>query len=248
MIYDYACLMSRQHMMRGVTVAVTKVRLSDQVFQEIKRMIQEKGFTPGEKFHSENELTKMLDVSRSSIREAIRLLEVSGMVTVKHGKGIFIADPNQEKHQAFSEWLRENETSVDEHFEIRLIIDPKAAGYAARKADTTDIRRLEDICEDFKKHAANGSLMEMIKLDEQFHLQLAKSTKNRTLYMIMKTMTESLPEGWISSLNVPGRIEKSVGEHEVIVDAIKRRDAGLAEKKMEEHLTRALAEIHSSMA
>jgi GntR family transcriptional repressor for pyruvate dehydrogenase complex len=228
-------------------VAIVKTRLSDQVFQELKQMIAENGFTPGDKFHSENELTKLLDVSRSSIREAIRLLEVSGIVTVRHGKGIYIADPNKEKNQGFSDWLKENQNSLAEHFEIRMIIDPKAAGYAAAKADAADIKKLEAICEEFKDLALDGDPAEMIKIDEQFHLQLAKSTKNRTLYMIMKTMTQSLPEGWISSLHVPGRIAKTVVEHCGIVDAIRSRDAAMAELRMEMHLRNALSDINSSI-
>jgi GntR family transcriptional regulator, transcriptional repressor for pyruvate dehydrogenase complex len=228
-------------------VAIQKERLSDQVLTELKKIITEKGFIPGQKFYSEQELVTMFDVSRSSVREAVRLLEVAGMVTVKQGKGVFIADPGQSEHQAFSEWLRDNETSLEEHFEMRLIIDPKAAGYAARKADDADIIRLEEICENFRLHAELGNIVDMIKLDEQFHLQLAKSTKNRTLFMIMKTMTESLPEGWISSLHVPGRIEKSVHEHHAIVEAIKLHNQSLAEKLMEDHLKTALEEIHLSM-
>jgi GntR family transcriptional regulator, transcriptional repressor for pyruvate dehydrogenase complex len=228
-------------------MAIVKKRLSDQVFQELKQMIAEKGFTPGDKFYSENELTKVLDVSRSSIREAIRLLEVSGIVTVRHGKGIYIADPNKEKSQGFSDWLKENQNSLAEHFEIRMMIDPKAAGYAAVKADIQDIQKLEAICEEFKELAARGDPAEMIKIDEQFHLQLAKSTRNRTLYMIMKTMTQSLPEGWISSLHVPGRIAKTVVEHCGIVEAIRNRDSGLAELRMEMHLRNALADIESSI-
>ena len=226
---------------------IKRERLSDQVILEVKKIIHEKGYTPGDRFYSEGELVNMFTVSRSSIREAIRSLEVSGVLTVQQGKGIFIADPHREEHHAFAQWLQKNETSLEEHFEMRLIIDPKAAGYAARKADKTDIRKLEDICDEFRQMVGNGSVIEMIKLDEQFHLQLAKSTKNRTLYMIMKTMTESLPEGWISSLNIPGRIEKSVYEHQSIVEAIKLRDAELAEQRMESHLRTALEEIHAAM-
>ena len=228
-------------------MGIVKIRLSDQVFQELKQMIANKGLTPGDKFYSENELTKVLDVSRSSIREAIRLLEISGIVTVRHGKGIYIADPNKEKNQGFADWLKENQNSLAEHFEIRLIIDPKAAGYAAVKADSTDIQKLETICTEFKELAVIGNPTEMIKIDEQFHLQLAKSTKNRTLYMIMKTMTQSLPEGWISSLHMPGRIAKTVVEHCEIVDAIRNRDSVQAEKKMETHLRNALSDINSSI-
>ncbi len=229
-------------------VAISRTRLSDQVFQEIKRIIKEENFSPGDKFYSENELTKLLNVSRSSIREAIRLLEVSGFVSVEHGRGIFVADPNRLEHQAFEDWLRENETTLSEHFEIRLMIDPKAAGYAAAKAETADIRKLEDICGLFLELTKSGaSPAELIKIDEQFHLALAKSTKNRTLFMIMKTMTSTLHEGWISSLHVPGRIEKTVDEHMSIVEAIKSGDVDLAERRMETHLKNALADISSTM-
>ncbi len=228
-------------------MSITKVRLSDQVFEALKRMIVEEGFSPGEKFHSENELTTMLGVSRSSLREAVRLLEVSGYVTVKHGKGIFVSDPASVGRKAFEEWLHENETSLSEHFEIRLIIDPKAAACAALKADASDIARLRDICARFKRGVETGDTADIIKTDEQFHLSLAKSTKNKTLYMIMKTMTQSLPEGWISSLHVPGRMEKTITEHCAIVDAIEARDAARAERSMAEHLDNALRDIRSSI-
>jgi len=228
-------------------VSITKVRLSDQVYLELKRMLEEKEFSPGDKFHSENELTAMLGVSRSSIREALRLLEVAGFVTVQHGKGIFVSDPGNAGQKALEKWLNENETSLSEHFEIRLIIDPKAAASAAKKADESDIKKLREICAQFKQSVEKGNTADTINFDEQFHLALAKSTKNRTLYMIMKTMTQSLPEGWISSLHVPGRIEKTIKEHCAIVDAIEARDLVRAEQKMAEHLTNALNDIRSSM-
>lgn len=228
-------------------MAITKIRLSDQVFEEIKKIIKEKEYSPGQKFYSENELTRMLKVSRSSVREAIRLLEVSGYVRVHQGKGIFIEDPSRMGQGAFVEWLRENETTLSELFEIRMIIDTKAAAYAAKKADAADIMKLDEICATFKDRAATENTAEMIKIDEQFHLQLARSTKNRTLYMMMKTMTLSLSEGWVSSLTVPGRILKSVKEHCDIVSAIKKRDPVLAEKMMEAHLANALRDIRSTM-
>jgi GntR family transcriptional regulator, transcriptional repressor for pyruvate dehydrogenase complex len=228
-------------------VAITKIRLSDQVFLEVKKMITENGYAPGDKFHSENELTKMLGVSRSSVREAIRLLEVSGFVRVHQGKGIFIADPSGIGQAAFAEWVRKNETTLSELFEIRMIIDTKAAAYAAKKADEADILKLEEICVLFANRADTENTAEMIKIDEEFHLQLARSTKNRTLYMIMKTMTQSLSDGWVTSLTVPGRIRKSVAEHRDIVMAIRNHDPVLAEKMMETHLANALDEIRSSM-
>lgn len=223
-----------------------KIRLSEQVVDVLKQMISEEGFGPGDKLYSENELTKKLHVSRSSIREAVRILEVTGFVTVKHGKGIFISD-SIGGEGAFTDWLKNNESSLIEHFEIRLIIDPKAAAYAAKNADEGDIINMEETCEEFKKNVKGKNTPGLIKVDEQFHKILAKSTKNRTLYLIMKTMTESLTDGWISSLHIPGRIEKTIVEHESVLQAIKSGDSEAAEMAMLLHIQNALNDIRASI-
>ena len=223
------------------------VRLSDQVIEALKEVITRDGFGPGDKFYSENELTRKLGVSRSSIREAVRILEVTGFVTVKHGKGIFIADPVKKELEAFKEWLKTNETSIFEHFEVRLMIDPKAAGLAAAKADDDDIKEMEKACSSFDALFNDKNTPAMIKYDEEFHLAMARSTKNRTLYYLMKTMTSSLPEGWITSLHIPGRSEKTIEEHKAILQAIKNKDSSAAEKSMKRHLNNALADIRASL-
>lgn len=226
---------------------IQKVRLSDKIIDAVKEMIEEDGFEPGDKFYSENELTSKLGVSRSSVREAVRIMEATGWVSVKHGKGIFIADSARNELDAFQDWLKDNESSIIDHFEVRMIIDPKAAAYAALKADKNDIRKMEEACIEFEGGAESGNTASLIKSDERFHELLAKSTKNRTLYYLMKTMTTSLPDAWISSLHVPGRIEKTVIEHRGILEAIKKRDAEKAESAMSEHINNALTEIKKSM-
>ena len=226
---------------------ITKIRLSEQVLNVIKGMIADDGFSPGDKFYSENQLTTKLKVSRSSVREAVRILEATGHVRVEHGRGIFIADMNRERFGAFTDWLKENEQSIIEHFEVRLMIDPKAAAYAAGKAEDKDIRQLEQACENFENTIKDNNTAGLIKCDEEFHRILAKSTQNKTLYFLMKSMTQSLPEGWISSLHTPGRIDKTIGEHRAIVDAIRNRNPKSAERAMTVHLNNALRDIRSTM-
>lgn len=222
---------------------IRKVRLFDSVIDAIREMINEDHFEPGDKFYSENELTKHLQVSRSSIREAIRILEVTGQVTVRQGKGIFIADTNSVKFEPFVSWLKTNEQSIVDNFEVRLIIEPKAAAFAAEKADFEDIRRLEEACARFSGFAEAGKTTEIIKCDRDFHRWLAGATKNATLHVLMKSMTTSMPNGWISSLHTPGRIRKTIHEHRAILDAVKNRDKGGAENAMTLHLEHALADI-----
>lgn len=226
---------------------IRNIRLSESIIKAIKEMIAEEGFEPGDKFYSENELTKKLQVSRASVREAIRILEVTGHVIVKQGKGAYITDTNAQKLQPFINWLKTNEQSITDIFEVSLIIDPKAAAHAAQKADSNDIRAMEEICTQFEFHAKSKHTADIIKCDRDFHRCLAKATKNLTLYALIKSMTTAFPDGGISSLHTPGRVEKTIHEHRAIIRAIKNRDDEGAEQAMILHLKNAFHEIISHM-
>jgi GntR family transcriptional repressor for pyruvate dehydrogenase complex len=218
-------------------------RISDRISELLIKVISDEKFKTGDKFYSENVLSAKLGVSRSSIREAMRSLEVTGWVSVKQGKGVFIASVVDRSSESFMEWIKDNRNSLLEHFEVRLMLDPKAAIYAARNASESEIRELEDICAEFKSKVEANDIEALINIDERFHFTIAKSTKNKTLFVLMKTMAKSLPVGWITSLHVPGRISKTVVEHGAIVDAIAAHDEKKAEKAMLEHLEKAIKEI-----
>ncbi len=222
---------------------IKKVRLSESVIDEIKKMIVDDGFNPGEKFYSEKELTRKLEVSRSSIREALRILEVTGQVNVKQGKGIFISDTQVKRFKEFSTWLKNNEQSIKDNFEVRLIVEPKAARRAAEKATSGDIKKMETACSQFAESARKGNTEEAIVCDHRFHNSLSGATKNKTLYVLMKAMTTTLADGWVSSLYTPGRIQQTIYEHDDIVDAIKNKDRAGAENAMTRHLVNALHDI-----
>lgn len=222
---------------------IKKVRLSESVIDAIREMIVEDGFAPGDRFYSEKELTEKLEVSRSSVREALRILEVTGQVAVRQGKGIFVMHSVQRDLEAFAAWLRSNEQSILDHFDARLIIEPKAAAKAAQNASAEDFRRLEQCLEEFVEHADKGDIAASIRCDREFHRLLARATGNETLHFLMKYMTTSLPDGWISSLYTPGRIEKTKAEHREVLDAVTSGDADLAQETMTRHLEKALADI-----
>ena len=224
---------------------IRKTRFSEQAVEAIETMISRGNYAPGDRFLSENELGKELHVSRSSVREAVRILEVRGRVSVRHGRGIFIAEPPE--GDSFAEWVRDNRASIIDHFEVRMIIEPKAAWHAASKADEDSLKAMEKTCELFEANAGKQDMAVLVKADSEFHRLIARSTNNRTLYFLMKTMTRSLSEGWITSLHIPGRIEKTIGEHGAILDAIRDRDPERAEGEMMRHLSNALSDIRDSM-
>ncbi len=115
----------------------------------INEIIREEHLKPGDKLYSEKELVKKkLEVSRSSIREALRMLEVSGVVKVYQGKGVFVSDPTQQSHPV-RDWVVENADALREHFEVRLLIEPHAASLACRYAEPKDLETLKSCYDTF---------------------------------------------------------------------------------------------------
>lgn len=222
---------------------VRKSRLSEGVVDAIRRMIADEGFAPGDKFYSEHELTARLQVGRSSLREAVRILEVTGLLSVRHGKGIFVAAPSMRPEDGFLDWLKHNDQSLQEHFEVRLIIEPQVARLAALAATPSEIDALADIHERFAHNSRFGRTTETINCDREFHKLLAKATHNTMLYALIKSLATSLFDDWISSFHTPGRMEKTVFEHGEVLEAIRNHDAEAAMEHMTAHLRNAIREI-----
>lgn len=220
-----------------------KERLSVQVYKELKKIIETEQFKPGDKFYSEHQLASRLGVSRSSIREAVRMLEVSGLVTVAQGKGVFLRKPPEQL--PVQGWAVDNADSLREHFQVRLILEPEAAALAAAHVQDEDLDMLKEIYADFKESVEVHDIEQAIAYDGKFHTIISKSTGNRTLRVLMETMASTLNEGWYASLNIPGRLERTVGEHQEILDAIISRDEAAAKKAMKQHLRRALKDIET---
>ncbi|HKL58950.1 MAG: FadR family transcriptional regulator [Spirochaetia bacterium] len=222
--------------------SLKKERLSVMVTDAIKTMIVTENLQPGDRLYSEKQLSDKLEVSRSSIREALRMLEVSGLIKVYQGKGVFISEPEHADKPVMS-WVVENADALREHFEVRLLIEPHAAELASKKADEKDIKTLNELFEAFTEHVRSGDVHQAIAADGAFHLAVAKATRNRTLIVLMRTMEQTLNEGWYASLHVPGRLESSIEEHGQLLRAIETHDAKAACKAMDLHLQNALSDI-----
>lgn len=226
---------------------ISHTRLSDSAINQIKDFIINNELSPGDRLPAERELSKKLQISRASTREAIRVLEIMGLVHVQPGKGIFVDDIQGRRFKEFSTWLKHNEQTIREHFEVRMIFESKVARYAAEKANKEDIRRLEETHDQFVKFSRDNNIEEAIACDGRFHQLLAAATNNETLHVLMKAITTKLATGWISSLYTPGRLEKTTKEHGAILASVKKGDAAGAENSMTLHLANAVHDISCHM-
>ncbi|MCK4897409.1 MAG: FadR family transcriptional regulator, partial [Anaerolineales bacterium] len=123
---------------------LSSIRVFEQAVEQIRELILSGAFTPGEKLPAEQELSRQLDVSRSSIREALRVLEAEGIIEVKRGAGAFVAsNPFQNAIRSeYVRWLAKREESLIQLLQVRESMEGLTAGLAASRADKEVIEKL----------------------------------------------------------------------------------------------------------
>jgi len=222
---------------------VKKKRVAEDVVDQIKTLIRDKTLVPGSRLPSERELVAMLNISRVSVREALRNLEIAGLIEVRPGSGAFVRESRGDFDLPLSSWLLAHQETLQEHFEARQVIEPRAAALAAQRGSSKVVKAMRQAMAEFQEKLDSGDLTGLIRADAEFHRLVAEATQNRTLMLLMDTITRSLLEGWKGTLRLPDRSRKTVHEHNAILDAIEHGDPEGASAAMSTHLKNALAEL-----
>lgn len=222
---------------------ISKKRLSQMAVEQIKEYIEQLDLQGGYQLPSERQLSELLGISRNSVREALRVLEIMDVIEIKPGSGSYVKDTDDEQFViALGERPKDIET-LFEHFEIRQILEPRAASLAAERATAEIIYEMELQIEAFSQCSAEGDLTGMILADTEFHRLIAEATQNKMLGSLNETITHYLHEGWKGVLPLPGRAKKTIEEHSNILAAIKAGDAEQAALAMSEHLGNAVRDL-----
>ena len=126
--------------------AIKQRRLYQDVVRQIRNLIDEGTLKPGDRLPSERELAEQLQVSRSSLREAMRTLELQGLVVSRPGAGTFVSnDTNGSVADALTAYLADGKDALKDVFEMRHILEPQMAALAAGRATPEDLQRLEQM-------------------------------------------------------------------------------------------------------
>jgi GntR family transcriptional repressor for pyruvate dehydrogenase complex len=222
---------------------ITKARVSETVVIQLKKFIVSQKLQPGSKLPSERELVGKMEISRASVREALRILEIMGFVIAKPGKGVFVKSLTPDLLMPLSVWLPTHQDTLHDHFEARLMLEPGAAGLAALRATPRDMAGLQENERIFKERLLHQDLVGLIKADMAFHTLIGAATGNKTIKMFMETITRLLFDGWKASLRLEGRPQKTVKEHGRIIKALLNKDPGQAQEAMRRHLQKALKHL-----
>jgi GntR family transcriptional regulator, transcriptional repressor for pyruvate dehydrogenase complex len=214
---------------------IKRRRLSEVAIEQIRDFILSNGMKAGDKLPSENEMVVQLGVSRVSVREAIRMLEISGILEVRHGRGVFVKELTGDIFVPLGQWVSMKKQTLQQHFETRLILEPGIAALAANYASAEDIRLLNENIS-LQRKIDDDDIVATVRLDIEFHCLLARVTRNKDLAMVMNAIARHSFDGWKAALRTTGRNADAVEEHLKIVDALVHKDPVKAQKAMRNHL------------
>lgn len=218
----------------------TKQKVYEMVFEEIQQDILAGKYEVGEKLPSERELAITYQVSRNSIREAIRLLELKNLVEIKYGDGTFIKNISIQstKNDLVHVLVTTDKTSIYEMLELRYILESQCAFLAALRANTQDFEKIAKSLEMMRAAQADEKLG--IQADLSFHIAIAEATHNQILVdlitSLMPHMRNTIEVTRKYRLAEKTNISRTFDEHKQIYLAISRGDSEHAKTLMEKHI------------
>lgn len=230
---------------------ISTPRLHEGVVQQITRQILGGDIKPGGALPTEPELSQQFGVSRTVIREAVRVLVSKGLVTAKHGSGVWV---QSEEHWDFLDPLilfeqvqgKRNEQVLDEVLEIRRVIEVEVAALAAARRTEDDLRILREALEAMRVTLADPDAY--TAQDIRFHDRILGAARNRLLQQTLRPVSQVLEVGRRISIRRPGVSPSlSLHGHEEIFSAIQRADAELARTSMRQHLLQFEDDIRVSL-
>lgn len=195
--------------------------LREIVFEYLRQSIVEGKLEPGKRL-MEIQMAEQLGVSRTPIREAIRKLELEGLVVMVPRKGAYVADVSIK--------------DVLEVLEVRMVLEGLAASLAAERMSDSEIDELATICNEFENCYKNDDIEGMIEKDVEFHDCIFNATGNHKLNQISQGLREQVYRFRVRYISRYNKAKELVDEHQAIFNAIKNRDSESAYKYGTEHI------------
>lgn len=222
--------------------SISSKKVYEEVIEQIQKNIIDGELKKGDRLPSERELSELMNISRTSIREALRVLESMGVVESVHGEGNFICS-NTDKSllQPLSMMFKLNNGKYKDIFELRKVLEVENARLAAIRATDMDCRELINIIEEMEEESKCANRNEiLVELDKRFHNKVASMSKNcliESLFNTASMLFERFIEDARSEIIQNDMADKFLlSQHHAICNGIIKKDEKEALKAMEAHM------------
>jgi GntR family transcriptional repressor for pyruvate dehydrogenase complex len=231
---------------------VTEAGIPDSIIKQVKSLISTGKLQPWDRLPGERQLMKELQVSRSSLRQALQALESIGYVKTISGKGTYVQDPSDNAvtllHSIMLPWAEGNEKQLSELLEVRLVLEMEAAALAAERASKEDLELIHSALENIINAHQSRQLNYMVTANIAFHRSIVQATGNSLMVTIIDSIGTAMRDLSSFALRITGGLPESVDEHRRIFEAITAGNSKAARAEIEKHI-RGVAEIlHASEA
>jgi GntR family transcriptional repressor for pyruvate dehydrogenase complex len=224
--------------------------VSEQITERILSMIREQQLKPGDKLPAERELAVLMQVSRATVREALRSLAMMNVVELRHGSGTYITSLKpQLLVQNFDLVFSLNDNAYFELIETRKVIEPGVAALTARNITDDEVAELADVMVR-SRQCVHDNPASFPNLDIEFHNKIAEFSHNALVTRIMQALSElSIASSQRTALSPAGElslegIHRAIEMHQGIFEAIQAHKPGLAHEQMYHHLVHVEKTLH----
>jgi len=205
------------------TVSITPKALYEEVAELLRQRIFDRELTPGS-WIDELKLAEQYGISRTPLREALKVLATEGLVTMKVRRGAYVTDVN--------------EKDLTDVYHLLSLLESDAAAVVAITASAEQMAKLQDLHSRLEKSTSNRE--RFFEVNEEFHTRLLEIANNRWRDQVVADLRKVMKLNRHNSLLKSGRIEESLAEHRAIMCALAARDAQGAARAMQQHFSNGL--------
>lgn len=215
---------------------------TDRTVQLLADLITSGVFVPGSYLPSEPSLSKQLGVSRTTVRLALKTLELRGLVELRRGIGVMVADRTQEVAiEALRIMLLQHGGEMCHALEVRKMLECQSAELAAERATPGEIACIDETIDAMQN--GDMTIERRIELDLEFHFRLCQTTRNPMLMALANVLRGLLRETIEASYTVDQRALPRIIDHSRILERVKAHDSAGASAAMAEHLQHAALRV-----
>lgn len=210
---------------------LARAPLYEAILERLREYATDAGLKRGDRLPSERDLAEQLGTSRASVKQALVVLEVQGLVETRHGGGTFLL--SNELATESMQQLLDRQARLPHVMEARAGLECQLAELAARRRSTDDLHEMEEALRLMAGDEGDDSTAHG---DRRFHAAVARAAGNPLLSRFLDEIDAEIHESRLESLRQPGRIAQSLKQHLAIAAAIRRQDPAAARLAMRRHL------------
>lgn len=215
---------------------IKRLNVGDSIINQIKDLFLDGKLKPGDKLPPERELMEMFEVGRTSLREALKVLESQGLI-VRSQKGTFISTNfNDFYTDSLIYQFYFSEVDWQDIFEARRFIEKELAGLAAERAQPEDLIEIQATIKDMQLAIEENTYANYISSNMQFHEKIAAASYNQVMVDLYNSITSLVLRAQKKAAAVPGVMNESLHFHQEIYNAIEQKDVEKARRLMENHI------------